>query len=474
MDKAKSVEIDQDSVPVKASKKSLHKPVKLFNRNYLILWQGQFVSRIGNVIFGFAMTAWFTFTLDSPALLGLYGMAAGIPAVIFGIIGGTIADSYSRKKIIVYTDAINGILVIALALLFFLLPDSLANKNDILLIGVFTTGIFSAITHAFFGPAVDAALPDIVPLTHLAQANSFGQLSRRSAQFIGQAFGARLFAVLGAPVFILVNGISYIFSAVSEMFIHIPQNIPEKSKVLKDRYSDFRKDLGEGFTYILKNKGLKKLVFVSIFTSFFMQPIIILLAFYVKDVLGLPERWYGYLMISFGIGALIGYLSVAIFRISGKTRSKIVILFLLIQSGGFIVLGFVSTSFEALLVTFIGGIFNGYVLVNLQTIIQMTVPSEIRGRVMGLLTTISASAVPLGQGLSGFLAEIFSIQFIYITIGAIMVVIYFFISLNRDFRIFISYDPKAEEEFSGFNYKVRRLDDDEKYLIEQLKYEDLF
>lgn len=463
-----------EQTPVKKEKQPFAKPTKLFNRNYILLWQGQFVSRMGNVIFLYAMSIWFTYTLDSPSLLGLWGMVSGIPAVIFGVIGGTIADSYSRKKIIVYSDALNGIIVLALALMFFFLPDSIPNKNDILLVGVFTAGVFGAVTHAFFGPAIDASIPDIVPLTHLAQANSLGQLSRQVAQFIGQAFGARLFSVIGAPIFILINGFSFIFSAVSEMFINIPQNIPERSKLLKDRFTDFRKDLGEGFIYLNKNKGLKKLVFISIFTSFFMQPIVILLSFYVKDVLGLPERWYGYLMISFGIGGLIGYLSVAIVRISGKIRSKIVILFLLIQSAGFIVLGFVNTSFEALVITFIGGILNGYVLVNIQTIIQLTVPSEIRGRVMGLLTTISASAVPLGQGLSGFLAEIFSIPVIYITVGGIMIFLYLLIAASREFRIFMAYDPEAETEFTGFYYNVRGLADEEKYLVEQMKYEDLF
>ena len=80
--------------------------IKLFNKNYFLLWQGQFMSRIGSQVYLIAMIIWIKEATDSASLLGLMGFIGGIPAVIFSIIGGVFADRHSRKKIIVFTDII--------------------------------------------------------------------------------------------------------------------------------------------------------------------------------------------------------------------------------------------------------------------------------------------------------------------------------------------------------------------------------
>ncbi len=452
------------------SSETLPKPEKLFNKNYLLLWQGQFVSRLGNVIYIFAITAWITYRLNSPALLGFLGMVSGIPAILFGIIAGTVADNHSRKMIIVLTDLINGILVLILAGLFFFLPETLSNRNELLVLGIYVVSISSAILNAFFGPAIDASIPDIVPTNRLAQANSMGQLSRNIARFIGQGLGAALISILGAPVFILINGLSFLFSAISEMFMEIPQHLPEKAKNAKELIQKYKSDIKEGFNYIWDRKGLKRLVLISVLLGFFSAPIMMLLSFYVKDVLFKPERWFGFLLISFGVGSLFGYLAVAVIRMRGQTRGKIITTFLVLQALGFAALGLIDKPLYAIILTFIGGVFNGFILVNIQTIIQTTVPSEIRGRVMGLLTTISASALPLGQGLSGYLGEVISIPVIYVASGLIMATLTLIIATNRYFKKFISYETKEEIEASGFKYNIRTLESHEMPLEDYIKY----
>ncbi len=451
---------------------ALPTPKKLFNKNYVLLWQGQFVSRLGNVLYIFAITAWITYRLNSPSLLGLLGMISGIPAILFGIIAGTVADNHSRKMIIVITDLLNGFFVLILAGLFFFLPETLSGRNEFLISGIFMVGITSATLNAFFGPAIDASIPDIVPTKLLAQANSMGQLSRNLARFIGQGLGAALISILGAPVFILINGFSFIFSGISEMFMNIPQHLPEKSKNAGELIRKYKADIKEGFVYIWDRKGLKRLVLLSILLGFFSAPVMMLLSFYVKDVLLKPERWFGFLLISYGIGSLVGYIFVALIRMRGDTRGRIIVSFMVAQALGFAALGLVNKPLHAIILTFIGGILNGFILVNIQTIIQTTVPSEIRGRVMGLLTTISASALPLGQGISGYLGEVLSIQVIYIASGLIMAVLIVLVTSNRYFKKFISYETKEEIEASGFSYNIRALEEHEMPLEDYIRYND--
>ena len=88
---------------------------KLLNKNFVLLWQGQFVSRMGTQVFLIAMLAWIKDTTDSGIMLGTISAIAGAVAIALGPFCGVFADRNSRKKIIVVTDILNGILMVAFA-----------------------------------------------------------------------------------------------------------------------------------------------------------------------------------------------------------------------------------------------------------------------------------------------------------------------------------------------------------------------
>jgi MFS family permease len=455
------------TAPGETVKDSSGKPTKLFNKNYLLLWQGQFVSRLGNQVYFLAMILWIEQSFPANAAanyVGLLGMLGGIPAVLLSAVGGAVADRYSRKKIIIISDLLNGIAILSLAALFFLMPGEL----NLILIGVFAANIIGGMLNSFFGPAISAAIPDIVPEERVAGANTMGQFSMQMATFFGMGVGGILLKILGAPLLVLIDGITYMISAFSESFIKIPQVFPEKVRTLSEVMRSFRKDIGEGLRYIFSNKGLRNLLFVSVFSTFFSAPITILLVFFIEHTLSVnPAYWLGPLMVAFSIGTLIGYLSVGMFRIRGETRKRLMILFMVLNSGGYIILGMARSPFIALVLIFIGGVLSGFVIVNITTLLQITTPSAIRGRVFGALTTISGSIAPLGMGLSGPVVAMVGFQnihIIYMGCGAIMVALSLLISMNRHFRRFIAYKTKDEpEEITGFHYNIRIFDPNKIY-----------
>ncbi len=445
------------SKPVDKSDSS--KPKKLFNRNWLLLYQGQFVSRIGTQVFLFAMIVWVTETFRSTSLVGLLGMAAGIPPVLLSAVAGAFADRHSRKAIIVWSDLLNGITIILLAVIFFILPPN----SPIIITALIIVSLISASITSFFSPAIGAALPDIVPKDRIQAANSLGQLSRQLSRLIGQGLGANLLLTFGAPLLTLINGITFIISAISESFMHIPQKLPEKSKTVKEQMADFKRDIAEGFQYIWQHKGLRHLVFISVFISFFSAPVMVLLPFFVRDYLGVGFNWFGYMLIIYGIGTTIGYGIAGVFRMKSNTRKNFIILFTILEALTTIFLAYAHNQYQAILIMFLQGLFGGFVMVNITSIMQITTPTEIRGRVFGVVTTITGSIAPLGMGLGGVVADLLNqnIPLLFLISGSIILGLAILVSLSPHYRKFIAYRTEKEEQEemaqSGFYYRIRYL-----------------
>lgn len=439
--------------------KSLSTSKKLFNRNYLMLYQGQFVSRLGNTVYGMAILVWLKIASDSSGIImGLFGASSGIPIILMSIVGGVVADRFARKKIIIMTDVINGLAMLSLAAVLFT-----GLENNWIIFFIFAVAIISSTMNAFFAPAINASIPDLVPEERVTGANAMGKLSEKISQFFGYFLGNKLLMLLGLPLLVLINGITYLLSAFSESFINIPQRIPEKADNISHYIQAFKNDMKEGLNYIRKNKGLKKLLYLSISTGFLSAPIIVLMIFYVEDFLHLDADWFGYFLITFGIGSLAGSIIVSVTNVHGAGRKFFLILFLMLEALGYTLLPQVANYKQALGLIFIGGMLNGFSTISIFTLMQITTPSAIRGRVFGTLTTLSGSIAPLGMALGGILYDVFDkdITPIYTFAGGAMFLAVLLVSFSRDFRKFISYQTDSQKGITGFTYSIKTVHKDE-------------
>ena len=378
------------------------KKERLFNKNFFLLWQGQFVSNIGTQLFLVVTMLWLEEATGSATLMGTIGAMTGIIMVLLGPFGGTFADRHSRKVIIVLTDLFNGLSVVALAIIAFMFPE----KINMLVIALFSVSAFSAILSSFFSPAIGAAIPDIVPKKELASANSYAQFNTQVSSIVGMGVAGFLFSTFGAAIIFLINGISYLFSAFSELFIKIPQALPEKSLTKNESYNDFKKDLVQGFGYIWQQKGLKSLVLVHAFLGFFTAPLFVLLPFFVENYMHLGGKWYGIIMAVYSVGAVLGYLIAALLKLEKEQRAKGMVLCFILEAVSFILFSLLRSPWAVLTVAVFGGAIGGFISVNVITLIQATTPSKIRGRVFGVISTIAGSIAPLGMALSGVVADL--------------------------------------------------------------------
>ena len=417
---------------------------RLFNKNFFLLWQGQFVSQLGSQAFAIAMMFWVKHQTGSASLMGILMMVSMLPAVLLGPMAGTLADHYSRKKIIVLSDIIRGIPVLLLAAIIFFLPESI----ELGLVSLFIVTIIIGIINSIFNPAILAAIPDIVPEEKVAAANSLSQGTRQVSLFIGQALGGFLFVVFGAPMLFLIDGISYIFSGFSETFMKIPQKLPEKASSWREKLKQFKDDTLFGLKYSWSNRGLRALFFNAAFLNFFVMPIIILLPFYVEDYLGATPDWYGYILGAFGFGSLIGFGIAGAIKIPQKLKSSIFLGVLILNSACFALLATLTSALHALLLMILIGIFNGFFNINLITILQLAIPGDLRGRVFGVLITLTHGLMPISMGLAGIVFDLIGqdIVLVYAFCGITTLVLSIIISFDKEFRKFLSYEKKEENE----------------------------
>jgi MFS family permease len=188
------------------------------------------------------------------------------------------------------------------------------------------------------------------------------------------------------------------------------------------------------------------LIYIAAITNFFTTPILPLLPFYVKDVLHVGEEWYGILTGITGIGALFGFAFVGVVKLPPKVRGWIMMLFIVLMSLGYGVLGFVSHYIVAICLVFFGGFMNGFISVNIGLTLQLTTPSVIRGRVMALLTTLIGSLTPIGMGLGGYIGDLLdrNIPLIYASCSAIMVILTILAVLSKNYRDYLSQEREIQ------------------------------
>ncbi len=415
---------------------------KLFNKDFFLLWQGQTISQIGSQIFSIALMFWIKHETGSATLMGMVMMVSMLPAAILGPVSGAIVDNLPRKRLIIISDIINGINVILLSAVVYYSLLSV----ELTIIMVFIMATISGLLFSVFNPAITASIPDLVPKDKLQAANSMQESIHQLSLFIGQAAGGILYVIFGAPLLFLFDGITYLFSAFSESFINLPRRKIQKHDSLKATYRHYKKETVDGLKYVWNEKGIRFIFLSFSVMTFFIMPFIVLLPFYVEDTLGLSPDWYGYFFGAFGLGSIIGYLVSGVINPKGKFKVVSVQLSILFVGAMMPVFGFLTSGYLAAIIMFITGVADGYFTVNIITALQLKINPDMRGRVFGVLNSISIGLAPVAMALAGIAADILNknIPPIFIFCGVFTFLTCLFSVLSPHYRKFLE-DEKPYE-----------------------------
>ncbi|HEV2852272.1 MAG TPA: MFS transporter [Thermoanaerobaculia bacterium] len=419
---------------------SYQRPVRLLNRDFLLLWQGQFVSMLGSQAFSVAMIFWIKRQTDSASLLGLGMMSQWVPAILLGPFGGTLADRMSRRQILILADVVRGAAAIALAALVLLEPG----RSGTILAGLLVLSAIMGVCDAFFRPAISASIPDLVPEEEVTRANSANRLALDVSTFLGQGSGGVFFRLVGPGVLFLVDGLTYVFSALSVFLVRLPPPPPvPKTAGWREAGAGFWRELKLGLRYVVSRKGLRYLLLLSPLDSFFMIMIVVLLPFFVEDFLRVAPDWYGFLVAAFGGGSFLGSIVAGATNVTGRRRTWAY----LACAGGFgaaaITFGFVRSPWLALGWLFVAGVMSGFNTIHALSLAQVSTPSELRGRVLGLFETLGFSTMPLAAGTAGVVADLLgrNIPLVYLGCGGALLAVALVQAGKREVREFLAYEP---------------------------------
>ena len=173
------------------------------NRNFSLLFTGNFVSEMGNVLFGFVAGLYVIDITDGSAILLAVFMALGaLVRLLFSPIAGVLVDRWDKVKIIYLTDFIRGLIYLTTAYVFFI---GVETQTAIWILIIVT--ILSGIISAFFGPAITAATPEIVGLDKVQQANGANSIIQSVTMIMGVILGAAALEIFPFYVALLLNGV---------------------------------------------------------------------------------------------------------------------------------------------------------------------------------------------------------------------------------------------------------------------------
>jgi DHA3 family tetracycline resistance protein-like MFS transporter len=375
--------------------------------DYRRLLTGLSVSLLGDGVFLVAL-AWQVYTLrGAPSALGAVGIAMTVPTIACLLLGGVVSDRYDRRRVMMCADAIRALAIGALA--------GLALCGSLTFADLLAGAVIQGAAGAFFDPASDAIVPELLDGELLAQANALDQLVRPLALRLGgPALGGAVVAILGSGGAFACDALSFLISglAVATLAARAPRpGGPENAGLARE--------IATGLRYVRSQPWLW-VTFASAAIAYllFMGPVEVLLPYLVKEQLHEHAASLGLVYAAGGAGSLVCAAGIGG---RGLPRRPVRFIYLTWTVATLAVAGYgVARSDWGLALASVA--FNA--LETVGTIVWITlkqrmVPAHLLGRVSSLDWLISIGLLPLSYGLTGPVSSLLGVRTTLIGAGVL-------------------------------------------------------
>lgn len=333
---------------------------------------------------------WLIYQLtDSVVQLGLVRGVQFVPLLFFSPIAGSAADRYSRKALLVFSQAVNAVMFAMLAVLIY--------THSIEPWHVYVTAVFAGIMQVIQHPARTSLISDTVPVEYLTNAIGLTSLIYNGARLFGPALAGAIIAAASTGGAFAVQAACMTFATVWALMLR-----PVASK-LKVQREPFMRSIVMGWKYAWHNEPVRAGILCTTAVSLLIFPFAALLPVFARDILSVGASGQGLLLAAMGVGALI---SAAMITFAGHAlvRGKVMLDAALWYSAVMIVFAFTPWYWMSLVIMVVAGYCHVHANALVNTVVQSYSSAEYRGRTMALFN-MSQMLSTAGSMLIGVLAS---------------------------------------------------------------------
>lgn len=364
-------------------------------KRFLTIWLGQFISLFGSGMTGFALTVWVYQQTESPTAMALSGFFWTVPMLIFGPIGGALADRYPRKILLIASDAMAGL--VSLGLL------SIAKFGNVDIWHIYFSVFVIGVADSIQVPALMSSITMLVSKENFSRANGMQELAATASSIFSPIAAAGLLAFTDIKDILLIDLLTFSIAIITLSITKIPQ--PVQTEVGIDSKGNFLQDVLFGFRFILASASLRGLQLlwmtanlIGTVSQVFVAPLVLIRT-------GGDQLTLSYIEAFLSGGAVMGGLLISIWG-GPKRKIRGALICMALSS----ILGRVVFGFGRDFLTWIPGAFFMFFFIPilngaLATIWHSKIPPDVQGRVMSARITASRAMIPLGNLIAGPLAE---------------------------------------------------------------------
>ncbi|KLO22520.1 MFS transporter [Marinitoga sp. 1155] len=402
------------------------------NRNFKLYIFGRFISNLGDTIQVIGFPLLLLDMTQSATILGLATIFIMFFELIIRPFLGVIADNYNRKRIMVGMDFISGILCLTMA---YLIANNIINVWMI-----FIYLVIQSIVSTLFDTSTYAILPEIVENKYLEKANSYLLIVSNISSLAGPPIGALLYSVYGIKILLLINGITFLLSGISELYIEYNYNIENNKKLLE---ISFYNEIKDGIKYLKRKKELKHLLNMIVYYSAWMIPIFaVFIPIIIKRDGGFSATYVGLAETAMTIGSLTGASLITFVMTNNKKPlyfklSNIIMNMAVLFLGIIIFWNYPNKIIKFSAISIMLFLFNiSFIISNviINSKFQTSIDNEIRGRIGSLKIVIMQIATIIGIYIGGKIIDKISSGYylIFLGISGILVTTLYIIPYSRE------------------------------------------
>jgi MFS family permease len=371
-------------VPLPAAFSSLNQ------RDFRIFWLGQLVSLIGTWMQRVGQ-AWLVLELTNSAFkLGLISSLQFTPVLLFAIPGGAIADRLSKRHVLMLTQTV---LMLQAAVLTVLVWTGTVRYWHVAILS-----LVYGLAQSLDMPTRQSFITDLVGKSHVMNAVALNSSMFNSARLVGPAVAGLLIARFGLAQAFLLNTLSFV-AVIAALAMLRTQGAPHPTG-----RAPFVERIRGGVRYAATTPLIRFILLLLLTVSFFVLNFNVLVPLITKQVLQGGADQFGWLMASLGGGAIVGGLALALL-VHGRPPIALPIGAGLLVSAGTFALAFAPSFATASATLMVMGAAQITFQATCNTLLQITAPDHLRGRVMSLYAVVFAGVTPFGAFVIGWIAE---------------------------------------------------------------------